>query len=85
MWMLLQASNHAAGAFVGIGAVLVIGVLLVLSIFWIWMLIDCLTSSLPPTEKLIWALVILFLHMLGALLYFFIGRPRGRGTPLTHA
>jgi len=40
------------------------------------MLIDCLTSSLPSTEKLIWALVILILNGLGALLYFFIARKK---------
>jgi hypothetical protein len=46
-------------------------------IFWIWMLIDCLTNQrLQGTEKLIWALVIFFLHVLGPLLYFFIEKQR---------
>ena len=49
-------------------------VAIVLSVFWIWMLIDCVTSSLPPMEKLIWFLVIFFLHILGALIYFFVAR-----------
>ena len=49
-----------------------------LSVFWLWMLIDCLSSNLPSIEKLIWFLVIFFLHILGALLYYFIGRPGGR-------
>ncbi len=85
MWMLLQSDGGGAGGvFAGLGIGFII-IALLLSIFWIWMLIDCLTSSLPPTEKLVWALVIFFLHMLGALLYFFIGRPRGRGTPLAHS
>jgi hypothetical protein len=48
--------------------------LIVASVFWLWMLIDCLTSGLPPIEKLIWALVIIFLHILGAILYFVIAR-----------
>jgi len=52
---------------------------LIATIFWIWMLIDCLTSNLPSTEKLIWVLVILFLHVLGALIYFFVGRPGRSG------
>jgi hypothetical protein len=51
---------------------LILGI--IASIFWIWMLIDCLMSSLPSTEKLIWALVILFLHVLGAIIYFFVVR-----------
>ena len=41
--------------------------------FWIWMLIDALTR-LPSDEKLVWVLVIVFLHFLGALIYFFVGR-----------
>ncbi|HEY2826557.1 MAG TPA: PLD nuclease N-terminal domain-containing protein [Pirellulales bacterium] len=44
-------------------------------IFWLWMLIDCLKNPrLQGTEKLIWVLVIIFLHVLGPLLYFFIER-----------
>jgi hypothetical protein len=46
-------------------------------IFWVWMLIDCFTNQrLQGTEKLIWVLVILFLHVLGPLLYFFIEKQR---------
>jgi hypothetical protein len=47
------------------------------TIFWIWALIDCLTKE--PDEgnsKLVWGLVILFLHFFGALLYFLIRRPQ---------
>jgi glycerol-3-phosphate acyltransferase PlsY len=47
---------------------------LLTSIFWVWMLIDCLVSNKPATEKLLWVLVIFFLHILGAILYFLIGR-----------
>ena len=44
--------------------------------FWIWMLVDCLMNE--PSEgndKLIWALVILFTHGLGAIIYFLARRP----------
>jgi cytochrome c oxidase assembly factor CtaG len=45
------------------------------SIFWVWMLIDCLQNSrLQGVEKLVWIVVILFLHLLGAVIYFFVGR-----------
>jgi hypothetical protein len=47
---------------------------MVTTIFWLRMLIDCLTSSKPPAEKIVWLLVIIFLHFLGALIYFFVGR-----------
>lgn len=65
--------------FAGAAGFLVLAVVVLLSVFWLWMLIDALTSSLPPVEKLIWVLVIFFLHFLGALLYFFLARGGTRG------
>jgi len=46
------------------------------SVFWIWALIDCATRE-PNEEgqKIVWILVILFLHFLGALLYVLVRRP----------
>lgn len=44
--------------------------------FWIWMLIDCLKYE--PSEgndKIIWAVVIILLQALGALLYYIVRRP----------
>ena len=53
-----------------------IGILL--TIFWIWMLVDCLTNaSINGTEKVVWVLVIVFTHFLGALIYYFVGRGSG--------
>ncbi|HZZ29381.1 MAG TPA: PLDc N-terminal domain-containing protein [Pirellulales bacterium] len=46
-------------------------------IFWICMLVNCLKNpKLEGTEKLIWVLVIIFLPLLGALLYLFIAHER---------
>lgn len=47
------------------------------TIFWLWMLVDCLAKE-PSAghEKLLWAIVILLTHGLGALLYYFIRRPQ---------
>ena len=45
--------------------------------FWVWMLVDCLMKE--PSEgndKVIWALVIVFTHLLGALIYYFLRRPQ---------
>ncbi len=43
--------------------------------FWIWMLVDAIRSpALTDGEKVAWVLVILFLHLLGGLIYFFAGR-----------
>ena len=46
--------------------------------FWIWMLIHAVTNKgLGDGEKICWVLVIFFLHFIGALIYFFIGKPKG--------
>ena len=51
--------------------------------FWIWMIIDAIQNKgLTDGEKTAWVLVVVFLHCLGALLYFIIGHPK-RKTPLT--
>jgi hypothetical protein len=55
---------------------------LILFAFWIWMLIDAIQNKgLTDGEKIGWVLAVVFLHFIGGLLYFFIGRPK-RNTPL---
>jgi hypothetical protein len=50
---------------------------LLVFVFWIWMLIDAITNGgLSGTEKIVWVLVIIFLHFLGALIYYFVGRSK---------
>ncbi len=50
--------------------------------FWIWMLISAIQNKgLTEGEKIAWVLVIALLHLLGAILYFFVGHPK-RKTPL---
>jgi hypothetical protein len=46
-------------------------------VFWIWMIIDCATNE--PTagnEKVVWILVIVFTHLIGALIYLLVRRPQ---------
>jgi hypothetical protein len=44
-------------------------------VLWIWALTDLLRSEFQDNiNKLIWALVIVMLPLVGALLYLFIGR-----------
>lgn len=46
-------------------------------VFWIWMLIDAIQNPrLIGNEKIVWVLVIIFLHALGALIYFLVGRSK---------
>jgi hypothetical protein len=64
-----------------IGGILFIGLLvaggLVVFIFWIWMLIEAATKeSSEGNDKIMWVIIILFTHFLGALIYFFVRRPK---------
>jgi len=50
---------------------------LALFVFWIWMLISAIQNKgLSDGEKVAWVLVVLFLHFIGAIIYFFIGHPK---------
>lgn len=47
------------------------------TVFWIWMLVDCATKE--PSEgndKIIWILIILLTHWIGALIYLLVRRPQ---------
>lgn len=47
------------------------------TILWIWMIIDCATQE--PSEsgdKVVWLLIILLTHVVGALIYYFVRRPQ---------
>ena len=59
-----------------LGIFLVSGVIgLLTTIFWIWMIIDCIGNrSLTGTAKLVWLLVVILLPLVGSLLYFFLAR-----------
>lgn len=62
---------------IGLGCMLPFALITILgTIFWIWMLIDCLTKE--PSEgndKIIWVIVILLTHWIGAAIYYFVRRP----------
>lgn len=45
--------------------------------FWIWMLVHAAQNrGLDDGEKVAWILIIALVHFLGALVYFFVGRPK---------
>jgi Phospholipase_D-nuclease N-terminal len=66
------------GAGMGIlGGTIALALALFVAVFWIWMLVDAVQNrGLSEGEKIGWVLAIVFFHILGSLLYFFIGRPR---------
>lgn len=47
---------------------------LALSLFWVWMLVDCLANQ--SEDKLVWFLVIFFLNLVGAFLYYLLARKK---------
>ena len=60
----------------------ILPIALALFAFWIWMLISAIQNKgLTEGEKIAWVLVIALLHVLGSLIYFFVGHPK-RKTPL---
>ncbi len=75
-------AGAAGGAFLGgllaFGAVFWV-LALAATLFWAWMLVDVLTSTRDANEKILWFLVVFFLHLIGAVVYFLVGRtPRTR-------
>lgn len=82
----MQAAPDVAG--MGIAGLFFViwgfGILLTLASFILWIvaLIDCAKREFPgESEKLIWILVIVLAHGVGALVYWFVGRPKGTLSP----
>jgi len=47
------------------------------TILWIWMIIDCATKEKSEgNDKLIWILIIVLTHWIGALIYLLVRRPK---------
>jgi heme/copper-type cytochrome/quinol oxidase subunit 2 len=64
-------------------ALLLLPITLACFAFWIWMLISAVQNKgLTDGEKIAWVLVIVFLHVLGALLYFCIGHSKRNAPPV---
>jgi len=72
-------SAESAINWLGVIAAVSAGLGVLGAIFWVWMLVDCATKE--PDEgngKVVWTLIIVFTHVIGAALYFFVRRPRRR-------
>lgn len=65
-------------AFISIGGIellFLLGILAFVFIFPIVALVDVVRSDFRgPNDKVIWVIIIVFLNLIGALLYIFIGR-----------
>ena len=68
------------GMFFGLGLFAVFTGILLFA-FWLWMLVDCLKRSFKRDyEKIVWVLVMIFLHLLGAVVYYFIVKSAHRNS-----
>jgi uncharacterized membrane protein YhaH (DUF805 family) len=66
------------GIFAAVGLLVKALISLAVFVFWVWMLIHAVTNKrLGDGEKIAWVLVIIFVPCLGALIYFFVGKPKG--------
>jgi len=75
---LLLAENVGQGTFfLGFGILWLLMIVLAIAslVIWVWALIDAIQNpALDGTTRIIWILVILFTHFLGAILYLAIAR-----------
>lgn len=70
---------ESGGAVALFGGVIGLVIAALVFVFWLWMLIDCLTKETDSTQKIVWALIIFFLPCLGSLIYLFVRKiPRGK-------
>ena len=47
------------------------------TILWIWMIVECATREKSEgNDKIVWILVIVFTHWIGALIYLLVRRPQ---------
>lgn len=67
------------GPMMSLGFMLVFGaVSLVGIVFWIIALVDCTRKEFPGDNmKVVWILIIILAGWVGALVYWFVGRPTG--------
>jgi len=76
--LFIGPANFPQMMFISSFFIILIVFALIASIFWIWAFIDCLVSKLNKTEKLIWALIILFFNLFGAIAYLIISKASGK-------
>ena len=69
------------GWFIGLGLIALIAAAF-LFVFWVWILIDCLKRDFKKDiEKIAWVLVIIFLQLLGAVIYYFVVKIPDKKSP----
>ena len=58
-------------------AAVVVPLILLGAAFWIWMIVDCATNEPSQgNDKLVWIVIIVAAQFIGAVIYFFVRRPK---------
>ncbi len=56
----------------------IVAIVIGLTVLWVYAIVDCAQREFPgPNDKIVWILIIIFAHGIGALIYWIVGRPRG--------
>jgi hypothetical protein len=70
------ATNAASGAFFGLGFFF-LALVVAYAVLWFYCIINAITrTDLDTTQRLIWIVVLLFLHGIGPILYLILARRR---------
>lgn len=74
----MSDSGSIASIFIVLFVLFMIALSIASTGFWIYALIDCATKEPDDgtSNKIVWLLLIVFTHFIGALLYFLIRRPQ---------
>ncbi len=73
-----------AGVVAGIVIMIVLAWLLIMAlcilsfIFWIWMIVDCAQRDMKGDSKVVWILLLIFLGILGAAIYYFVVKRKSK-------
>jgi len=52
-------------------------------VFWIWMIVDVLTNEPSGDDKIVWVLVVILTHWIGATIYYFVRKRKRVKLPTT--
>ncbi len=63
---------------VGLIFLIFITIAILLTVFWIWMLIDAVKRDMDDGEKVAWIIILVFLQILGAIIYYFVVRVKDK-------
>ncbi len=72
-YLMLSGGNGAVLLIIAAFVVLMV----LLTVFWIWMLVDVATADFPKSDdKIVWVLIVILTGWVGAIAYYLVQRPK---------